>query len=100
MYNNYNIYRYIENKQVQRIYHRLFGSKQKRKKKKEKEYSIYNKSSNNIKNKSSYLSAVNKKKRKGILYNYSIQYIENNYIERKETLYNKYYINIPIQKRI
>ena len=33
MYNNYSIYSYIENKQVQRIYHRLFGSKQKRKEK-------------------------------------------------------------------
>ena len=48
---------------------------------KEKEYSIYN----TIKNKSSYLSAVNKK-RKGILYNYSIERItyrvEYNYIYR------------------
>lgn len=90
MYNNYSIYSYIENKQVQRIYHRLFGSKQKRKEKKsilykyillnpairerekEKEYSIQNKSSNNIKNKSSYLSAVNKKEKMDII---QLQYI-------------------------
>ena len=52
-----------------------------RQKEKRKEYTIYNKSSNN-KEITNQLSG-GKQKRKGMLYNYSIYYRENNYIERK-----------------
>ena len=80
MYNNYSIYSYIENKQVQRIYHRLFGSKPKEKR---KEYTIQNKSSNN-KEITNQLSGGKQKKKRGCYTTIQRIYIENNiYRERK-----------------
>lgn len=59
---------------------------------KEKEYTIYNTIKKKI-----ILSFGGKQKKENGYYTIIVyRYIENNYIERKETLYNKYYINIPI----
>ena len=97
MYNNYSTYSYIENKQVQRIYHRLFGSKPKEKR---KEYTIQNtiqnKSSNN-KELTNQLSG-GKQKRKGDVIQLYREYIQKiTYIEREK---KKHYINTYIENTI